>query len=239
MRGRRSTRRVVRTATAPDSGFATGAVLGFRPDEAVVSGGEITSWPSYIGNVTLTPNGTARPAPTVRAEFGGRLVVGAASGGVYSASHAAPAAYSVLSVFRTGAGNAGCWAHTNSGAADSGQSAFRLSTNNVYLRNQGGDATAAGAADTVLIALHTFSVGQASSLRVNALTPVAAPVAPVINGDTLHLFALSAANGTPLAGGSAAYGIARWLLWNRVLSAQEAAAVLNYYGAYYGVTIGA
>ncbi len=197
--------------------------------------GVVDSWPSYVGSLTLLPDGTKRSRSNAYASLNNQPAIDG-NGGGYTAAHSAPSAYTVIAVWRVGAAGStqSLFCHTAAGAVNTGQAVFKLGGGLFYHRTVAGDINPGVTPnDTSVVTAHTFANGQATSLRINSTTKATGATTISNIGDTLTLFALNNANANSMTGGA----IARWVLFPSVLSDSDIASAMNSYGAIYGITI--
>lgn len=222
-------------ARSLDPFASLGALYAWRANDAVDNGSVTTSIPNYIGATkTLPRQGSAGQAiKAASANLGGQLAItmsGPGEGyGNVSLWGAAPTDVTIVSVARIAATTVGLSSITVAGAVNSGMS--QLDIAGTKSRKVATDASTAVTLPASVVWISVFTAEGISSY-VNSKTAATAATAGALAGTMFHLGVLDSGTTFVFDGQWATTAI-----WNRALSAAEAALVLDRLGAKYGIAI--
>lgn len=240
MTGHTFTRRTVagttrRTASPADPGERFSFDYAMKVDDAVVNAAVVDSFPPYIGSAVLLPGGAKKAEPAADAALGGQLSVASAAGVGYLVAYATPTTLTMVSIGRWAAASSGLACTTVGGAVNTGCSQFYQAGVGFSSRKAGlatvTDATVAATQSAVVVSVYSASgVTHYVSKKTGATQAGAGALA----GDQLRVMDISSAGTFGLVG-----ALSRVLIKHDALSTADINYTLDYYGALYGVSIGA
>jgi hypothetical protein len=209
-----------------------GATLAWRAEDAASNATHTTTLPSYVGSLSLVRDSTGQLPKAASANFGGRASVAfvAPVNRGYSGALAAPAAMTVVSVWRLSASSAGHYAMTVGGVVNTGNSCYH------DLGNASGQKLAVHADVAIGLPAKMITVNVVTATGVsfycNSYTAVAAAQAGALAGDTFTIGAITPGGIYTATGEWRTTGY-----WDRALTNGEVGSLLTALGAREGIAI--